>query len=116
MVIWQRTFGFKGWEAKVAWGDSSFGQVEPTAVGGWQVRFFRGLSDLGPYPVRSLEQGQRYLKRFGDRHAHHLAFSPGRDFRMRPKLDERPTTCAFPTSNKKERRRMPKQPARVQRG
>jgi hypothetical protein len=83
-VIWQRTHGFLGWEARIYYGDSSFGQVEPTAAGGWQVRFFRGMRDPGPYPVPTLERGKAWLARFGAHHHERLAFARPQDLRMRP--------------------------------
>lgn len=103
MVIFQRTHGFKGWEARVVWGDTSFGQVEPTEEGGWQVRLFRGLTDLAPVKVGSLAQGQRFLMRFGQSRLHRLAFKNTKDLRMRGQLNLVPLTVDPEIKYKKKR-------------
>jgi hypothetical protein len=105
MVIWQRTHGTPGWEARVNFGDSSFAAVEP-CDGHWQVRFFRGMSDLGPYPVSSLARGQALLKRFGDQHARKFAFASHRNLAMRPHLAAAPVQ-EIATRYRKRRARAP---------
>lgn len=73
MVIWETTGGTPGVQARINWGDSSFAALEPCPTG-WQVRFFRGLADLGPYSVSTMARGMEWLRRFGQHHEKSLAY------------------------------------------